>query len=363
MHRLDPLLLELDRAGASDLHLSPGRPPLLRLHGRLTPLALEALDAAGCSSLLGELLGEEGVEPPAGPGELLRSVSWQGRRYRVSVFRDATGLCGAIRALPAHPPRIEDLGLPSVIQQIAGLRRGLVILGGPAGAGATTTASAIVQAVGQARPCHVITIEEPIEIAARPEGSLLHQREVGRHTAGFAQGIHAALGEDPDVIVVGNLSGAPALEATLEAASRGHLVLAVLHATGAIDVLDRLQEVAPPARAGQLLARLAGCLQAIVVQVLLPTISGTERALAAEVLLGTTTVCGQLREGKITQLLATLQSSARLGMCTLNDSLLKLVATSRVAIEDAVQASPDRESLLRGLEAVRQRDQTPVRKV
>lgn len=323
------------RNQASDLHLSAGLPPMLRVHGELRRLKLAPLDDSQLRAMLHTLMDDTQQRLCAGrPESDFAFQHVQLGRFRVNVFRQLRGAAAAIRHIPAQPPALADIGAPAVCAELAERPRGLVLVTGPTGSGKSTTLAAMVNHINTRRPLHIVTIEDPIEFVHEPLRALVSQREVGAHTDSFADALRAALREDPDVLLVGELRDAETIRLALTAAETGHLVLATLHTASAAKSVERIVDVFPAGEKESARAMLAESLQAIIAQTLLPSSRGG-RVAAHEVMLGTPAVRNLIREGRGAQLQTAIQTGAEHGMQTLEASLAQLLRRELISAESA----------------------------
>lgn len=325
---LASLLHEAARRRASDLHLSAGCPPLLRIDGSLTPLAHPSLDADDCTRLCAPLLACTG--DTATDRDLTLTLA-DGARHRVTLFRQRGTLAAAIRLVPATPPSFDDLGLPPACRTLLAHRDGLVLVTGATGSGKSTTLAGLVTGIRDARGAHVLTIEDPIEFLHPPGAGLVNQREVGPDTPGFAAALRQALRQDPDVVLVGELRDGETMRAALTLAETGHLVLSTLHSTSAPEAPDRIIDSFPAAEQAQVRAQVASVLRAVIAQRLLPRRSAAGRVLACELLVATAAVRNLIREGKTHQIPSLLQAGRRShGMQAMADALAELARTGAI---------------------------------
>lgn len=308
------LIAEARALGASDVHLAAGKLPIMRLHGMLQALTAEPISARQLEQSLREVLSEQLLAELQRSGEVDTALNdAQGRRLRLNAYRQGGSYAVAVRLLAGSIPSCEELGLPAVVQQLAALERGLVLVTGSTGSGKSTTLAALVQKINSMRSVHVLTLEDPIEYVYPPGKALINQREVGRDTESFASGLRSALRQDPDVILVGELRDAEAIAIALTAAETGHLVLATLHTQDAVSSVTRLVELLPD-RQQQVRAQLAECLQAVVCQRLLLRADGHGRAAAFEVLIATPALRNLIREARTHQLVSYMQTGKQYGM-------------------------------------------------
>lgn len=315
---IEQLLVEATRMGASDLHLSTGERPIVRLGDSLVSLAdYDRLEAEHLNRALVKVIGQAHALEGAALGGVDCALNiQQGGRYRVNIFQHFRGLGAAFRILANTIPELESLGLPEWVIQVPQLERGLVLITGATGSGKSTTIAAIIERINTNYQKHIITVEDPVEYLFSSKRSLIHQREVGKHVGSFAQALRAALREDPDVIVVGELRDLETMQLALTAAETGHLVLATLHARDAIKAVDRFIDVFPVAQQSQVRSMLSESLEGILSQTLVATANGAMRA-RAELVTATPAVRNLIREGKTHQLRGVMQISAGAGMVAL----------------------------------------------
>lgn len=341
---MERLIQEARAKKASDLHLKAGQPPLVRVDGALTPLRPEVLSREDCDRLCSQLL--EGDVPSGGEVDLAKTVA--GCRLRVNLFRAQSGLCAAIRLLSDQIPQLESLGLPPAALELKNLARGIVLVTGQTGSGKSTTLAALLNAINHERPCHILTLEDPIEYQYSPDRALINQREIGADTASYAQGLREALREDPDIILIGEMRDLDTIETALTAAETGHLVFATLHTNSAADSVDRIVSVFPSGRQQQARMQLSTTLKAVLSQQLLPCIGGG-RALACELMMVNPAIQNLIREGKTPQISSTIATSAKDGSLAMDACLLRLYRERKISREVAVQAAQDPEYFKRSL--------------
>ncbi|MCP5032635.1 MAG: PilT/PilU family type 4a pilus ATPase [Actinomycetia bacterium] len=323
-------------SGASDLHLQAGEPPYMRRSGRLAPVGSGPIASEMLGASLDEFLGSTQREVLDRHGECETMVD-QGPlgRFRVSIFRSQGRVAVAIRAIPATVPALGQLGLPEAVQNLADETSGLVLVTGPTGSGKSTTLAAMIDHINRTRSTHIITIEDPIEYQHHNQLSLVAQRQVGRDTRTFAAALNAALRQDPDVIMLGELRDLETIQIAITAAETGHLVLSTLHSSNAPSTVHRVIDVFPSEQQSQVRVQLAGVLQGVVCQQLVPGIDGTVRHPATEVLIATTAARSLIRESKAHQLPSVMEAGGAEGMHTLAASLERLVDQGLISPEEA----------------------------
>jgi len=341
------LLTRIVARGASDLHLSPRRAPVLRINGRLEVFEGEpGFDAA---SLAGER-----ADTLRGGGSVDRAFHVQGvGRVRVNVYASEEGLCAAVRILRREPPTLAELNLPAQLEPLVDFPHGLVVACGPTGSGKSSTLAALIQRAMQVRPQMLVTLEDPIEYLIRPKQSagLVRQREVGTHVRDFATGLRDALREDPDVLLIGEMRDPETISLALTAAETGHLVFASLHSRTAASAVERIVDTYPRERQQQIRVQLADALRAVISQRLVPTADGTGRVPAVELLRVTYGVANLIREGRTAQIVNALQGGGDDGMLVLERHLAELVRTKRIRHEAAVAVANDAAALSEYLRA------------
>lgn len=329
--------------GASDIHLSPQRAPIVRINGELRVFD----DTAGFDATA-LLAGPAQLERVRDRGSVDRAFDLPGvGRVRVNVYASEEGLCAAVRILRREAPPLADLNLPSLLEPLVDLAHGLVIACGPTGCGKSTTLAALVQHALRARSQVLLTIEDPIEYVIRPlrASGLVRQREVGTHVRDFATGLRDALREDPDILLIGEMRDPETISLALTAAETGHLVFASLHSRTAASAVERIVDTYAPERQRQIRVQLADSLRAVISQRLLPTADGTSRVPAVELLRVTHAVANLIREGRTAQIVSALQAGGSDGMLVLERSLTDLVRTNRIRRETALAVANDSTTL------------------
>lgn len=332
---LDAAAAEVARVGASDLHLTVGAPPMVRVSGQLYPLEqFGVMSQEPLRRVMYSILSQKQRERFESELELDFSHTVRGvGRFRVNLYQQRESIGAAFRLIPYGIKSLEELGVPRVVGSFAGLPRGLVLVTGPTGSGKSTTLAAIIDQANQTRADHIITVEDPIEFLHRHKRCIVNQREVGSDTHSFANALKHALREDPDIILVGELRDLETMTVALTAAETGHLVFATLHTQDAAQTIDRFVDVFPAAQQAQVRTQLAAALNGVVCQTLCPRTSGVGRAVATEVMIATPAIRNLIREGKTHQIYSAMQAGAELGMHTMDQHLAELVRTGRITYE------------------------------
>jgi twitching motility protein PilT len=346
---VDALLLHAVAIGGSDLHLTVGIPPAIRLHGSLRRVpGWEPLTEEDIESVARQLLDDTQWQRFRQTKELDFAHSIEGvGRFRVNLFQQRGSTGAAFRVIPNEIRDLDTLGLPRVVGDFAQLQRGLVLVTGPTGSGKSTTLASIIDLANRTRAAHILTIEDPIEFLHSHGMSVVNQREVGEDTANFAVALRHALRQDPDIILVGELRDLETTQVAITAAETGHLVFATLHTRSAATTIDRLIDIFPPAQQHQIRAQLSGCLQAVVAQSLLPTAGGDGRVAVSEVMVATPAIRNLVREGKIHQINTAMQSAGDLGMITFDQHLAQRYAAGEVSKEIALDYAHAPDEFLR----------------
>ena len=339
---MDELLQEAAEKGASDLHLSTGEPPALRLHGDLTRTERPKLDAAEVLRLVESIMNDEQKAAFKANLECDFATELQGiGRYRVNAFQQNRGPGAVLRSIPTKIPTMEQLGLSPVFKELCTKERGLVLVTGPTGSGKSTTLAAMVREINETWDAHILTVEDPIEFVHEPIRCVVNQREVGPHTRSFANALKSALREDPDVILVGEMRDLETISLAITAAETGHLVFGTLHTSSAPKTVDRIIDVFPPHQQTQVRVQLASSLKAVICQTLLPTADGVGRVAAREMMVVTPAISNLIREGKTHMIYSAIETGAKFGMVPLDKSLQDLVKARKVKLEDALVKARD----------------------
>ncbi len=334
---IDDLLSFTSLQGASDLHLSEGSVPMIRIDGKMMKLDLVGIDDGHIRRLILESLTPELKNKFDNQFEVdfSREIN-DSTRFRCNVFKQIQGLAGSYRVIPAEIRSFEELGLPNVMKRLALLERGLVILTGPTGSGKTTSLATMVDWINHHKECHIITIEDPVEYFHSSLHSLINQRELGTTTHTFANALRAALREDPDVVLVGEMRDLETVSLAWTAAETGHLVLTTLHTSSAAKTIDRIIDVFPAEQKSQVRSMLAESIQSVIAQTLMPRKDGG-RVVACEIMIATTAVRNLIREDKIYQIPSMIQSGGNIGMQSKDQHLLTLVAEGKLERSEAAK--------------------------
>ena len=343
---LKGLLSEVLKAKASDLHLSVGAPPELRIDGALKPLGTEVLDAEICKKLCYESMTPEGIKAFEKTSEADLAIEHgPADRFRVNLFIQQGTVAGAFRPIPTKIPAAKDLGIPDVAMRLTHLPRGLVLVTGPTGSGKSTTLASMIDQINRTREEHIITVEDPIEFIHHPQKSVVVQREVGKDTENFGAALKRILRQDPDIVLIGEMRDLETIGTAITVSETGHLVFATLHTNTAAQTINRIIDVFPPHQQPQIRTQLSFILEGILCQTLVPK-KGGGRALAMEILIPTPAIRNLIREDKIHQLYASMQMDQnRTGMQTLNQSLAALVKSGTISKEEALGHSTDAEEM------------------
>lgn len=343
---IDELLIKTLELGASDLHITTGLPPVVRINGELRALDYPKLLPNDTRELIYSILTQEQRDVFERNWEYDFSYSIPGKgRFRVNVYFQRGTVAAAFRSIPVRIPTIEELRLPPVVQEFAMKPRGFVVVTGPTGSGKSTTLAALINIINETRSCHIITIEDPIEFLHPHKRSVVNQREVGSDTHSFANALKYALRQDPDVILIGEMRDLETIQTALTAAETGHLVFATLHTLDAPQTIDRIIDVFPPHQQQQVRIQLSGCLQGIIAQQLLPTADGKGRIVACEILVATPGIRNLIREGKTHQIYTAIQTGQKHGMQTLDMALADLVKRGWITYETALEKCQDPQTL------------------
>src|SRR5687768_7105023 len=325
---------------ASDCHLSAGEPPMIRIDGDLKKLDFPALNQEEVHALIYDIMSDGQRKAFEETHECDFSFALADKaRFRVNVFMQRKGEAAVFRTIPTKILTMEELGLPPIFKQLCEKEKGLILVTGPTGSGKSTTLAAMVDYLNSTFEGHILTVEDPIEFVHPSKKCLVNQRELGPHTHSFANALRAALREDPDIILVGELRDLETIQLALTAAETGHLVFATLHTSSAPKTVDRVIDVFPPNQQAQIRAQFAESIEAVITQTLLKKKGASGRVPALEIMIGTTAVRNLIREGKIHQLPGTMQVSKKDGMQTMDMALLDIVARGLVTKDEAQSRS------------------------
>ena len=339
---INDLLIEVLEKGASDLHLTVGVPPTVRLNGLLTYLDYPKLTPKDTQEIIYSILTQEQREQVERKKEFDLSYSVPGQsRFRVNIYYQRHSLAAAFRLIPIVIRSIEELGLPMILEQVATKPRGFVLITGPTGSGKSTTLAALIDYINTTRSVHIITVEDPIEYLHKHKKGIINQREIGNDTLSFQNALKYVLRQDPDVILVGEMRDMETISTALTAAETGHLVFATLHTQDAPQTIDRIIDVFPPHQQQQIRMQLAGTLQCILSQQLLPDRDGNGRIAAVEVLIPTPGIRNMIREAKNHQILNAMQTGQKYGMQTMDQSLAALYRNGKISYEMAMSQASD----------------------
>ncbi len=323
--------------GASDVHISSGEPPIIRVHGDIQKVDMPSLPKEQVHSMLYDILNDHQRNIFETNKEIDFALNLKGiARFRVNAFCQTNGEAFVLRTIPTEIKTLEQLGLPSILSELTLKTKGLVLVTGPTGSGKSTTLAAMVEFINQSRKVHVLTIEDPIEFVYQPKLSLINQRELGMDTHSFSNALRSALREDPDVILVGELRDLETISLAMTAAETGHLVFATLHTASAAKTVDRLVDVFPHEQQGQIRTMFSESIIAVITQNLLKTTDGKGRLAALEIMVGTPAIKNLIREGKVAQIPGMMQTGKQFGMQTMDAVLVDLYKRGAVTKGDVM---------------------------
>jgi twitching motility protein PilT len=343
---LDELLRLVVEKRGSDLHLASGVPPVMRIDGQLYATNYEPLSDFEVQRMVYAILMDEQIRVFETDYELDCSYQLRGvSRFRVNVYRDRGAVAGAFRVIPSKIPTVRELGLPLVLEDLTRRPRGLVLVTGPTGSGKSTTLAAMIGQINNERSVHIITIEDPIEYLHTHKRSLINQRELGADTRSFAQALRHALREDPDVILVGEMRDLETMSLAITAAETGHLVFSTVHTNNAAQTVDRIVDVFPPGQQEQIRIQLSNNLEAVLSQQLLPRAGTPGRIAAMEIMIASPAIRNLIREAKAHQITSIIQTSAHLGMQTMDQCLRDLYQRGLITYEEAMARAMNQEEL------------------
>ncbi len=353
MITMEELLALMVRQGGSDLHITSGSPPRIRVDGLLLPVESTPLTGEDTRRLATSILNSDQIATLDRNLELDCSFGLEGHgRFRVNTYYQQGAVACVLRAIPDSIPNFEALGMPiHVCERICSLRSGLVLVTGATGSGKSTSLAAMIDHVNKARQAHIITIEDPVEFTHRHQNCVVTQREVGGDTKNFQNALRSVLRQDPDIVLVGELRDHETIEAALTLAETGHLTFGTLHTSDAVQTVNRIIDVFPSHQQSQVRTQLSFTLEAVFSQQLLPLAEGRGRAMAAEIMLATPGIRALIRDGKSHQIYSQIQTGGRLGMCTMAQSLAAHIKSGKVSLVDAEMALSDPAELQNLLKA------------
>lgn len=345
MPQIDQFLKVLVEQGGSDLHLTVGSPPVMRIHGQMQRIKFREMSNADMEALVYEVMEEDWRIQFMDRLDFDFAYEIEGvARFRVNVFWQRKGLGAVLRTIPSKILTADDLALPAAVRKMCMLTKGLVLVTGPTGSGKSTTLAAMIDLINETRTDHVLTIEDPIEFVHPNKKSLINQREVGTNTKSFANALRAALREDPDVIMVGEMRDQETIELGMTAAETGHLVFGTLHTNSAPKTMDRVIDVFPADQQEQIRAMLAESLKGVIAQVLLRTKDGKGRIAASEIMVGTSAISNLIREGKVHQIPSIIQTGKKDGMQLLDQHILEFLMSGKITPEEAYMRANNKQA-------------------
>jgi twitching motility protein PilT len=336
-HQLEQILNAAYTMKASDIHLTVGLPPTMRVNGGLRPHNQKVLRAEDNERMLESIVNPEQWDTLKEKGEIDFSIGLSGiTRFRINAYHQRSCITIALRLIPSRIPSLEELWMPDILKKLVNKAQGLILVTGPTGSGKSTTLAAMINHINTTMSKHIITLEDPIEYLHNHKSSIINQREVGFDTQSFANGLRAALRQDPDVILLGEMRDLETISTAITASETGHLVLGTLHTTNAPNTIDRIVDVFPSNQQEQIRIQLASVLVAVISQRLFPTIDGSGRRVATEILINNSAIANLIRNEKIHQITNVLQTSRAQGMHTLDMSMNELVQ-SNLVLKEAIE--------------------------
>jgi len=344
MAKIDALFKMMKEQKASDLHLSSGNPPIFRLHGEMVRLQFKALSHEELVPILMEILSDEQREHFQKHNDLDFAYSVPGlARFRGNILMTHRGIAAVFRIIPAKILTADELGLPEGVRRMTMFKKGLVLVTGPTGSGKSTTLAAMIDLINSTRKEHILTLEDPLEFIHENKLSLLNQRQIGEHTDSFGSALRAALREDPDIILVGEMRDLETIQLAMSAAETGHLVFGTLHTNTAAKTIDRIIDVFPKESRDQVRTMLSESLKGVVCQQLLKNAEGNGRVAAFEIMLGTPAIGNLIREAKTFQITSIIQTAKKDGMQLMDQHLLDLLKTKQVNADEAYRCAIDKK--------------------
>lgn len=346
----DLLQLVIDE-GVSDLHIEVGAPPMVRLHGALTPLDVPILTPPDTERMVKSIASDNHIQQIAEIGSVDFGFGFGDQaRFRVSAFKQKGCFGTVLRQIPNTLLTLDQIGLPPMVKNLLYKPRGLILVTGPTGSGKSTTLASMLNVINEERDCHIITIEDPIEFYHNHKRSCVIQREIGSDTPSFSEALRRALRQDPDVILVGEMRDLETMEAAVSAAETGHLVFGTLHTTGAARTVDRIVDAFPTSQQGQIRTQLASSLVAVISQVLLPRLDKPGRVAAFEIMISTPSVQSLIRENKTFRITSELQTGAKFGMNTLDSHLVELYTKKVISYKEMITKAQDADGIKQQLQ-------------
>jgi twitching motility protein PilT len=344
MARIDALFNMMKEQGSSDLHLSSGNPPIFRQQGEMVRLNFKALGHDELKTILFEILTEKQKAQFEETKDLDFAYEVTGlARFRGNIMMQYRGIAAVFRIIPTRILSADELGLPEGVRRMTNFKKGMVLVTGPTGSGKSTTLAGMIDLINSSRKEHILTFEDPLEFIHENKMSLLNQRQIGEHTDSFASALRAALREDPDVILVGEMRDLTTIQLAMSAAETGHLVFGTLHTSTAAKTVDRIIDVFPTDQQEQVRAMLSESLKGVICQQLLKTAEGKGRVAALEIMLGTPAIANLIREGKTFQIPSIMQTAKKDGMQLMDQHLLDLLKTKKVNPEEAYRCAVDKK--------------------
>ena len=343
------LLTFAKKEKVSDVHISSGEPPMIRIHGDMRKIDSPSLQKEDVHKILYDILNDQQRKIFEENHELDFAIAFgDAGRFRVNAFLQSRGESIVFRTIPTVIPSLEELGMPKIVEDLTKKEKGLILVTGPTGCGKSTTLAAMIDLINSKEKCHILTVEDPIEFVHNSKNCLINQRELGHHTHSFANALRSALREDPDVILVGEMRDLETISLALTAAETGHLVFGTLHTSSAPKTVDRIIDVFPPEQQGQVRSMFSESLQAVLTQQLVKRKDGKGRIAALEIMIGTSAVRNLIRENKIAQIPSSIQTGRQYGMQTMDQALIELYQKDLVT-KEAIEKLVSSSSVLSGI--------------
>ncbi|MDD2972092.1 MAG: type IV pilus twitching motility protein PilT [Lachnospiraceae bacterium] len=346
MASIEEILRSASESCASDVHITVGISPKMRIDGKLTAMDFPRMLPNDTVEIAAKIINEKqwSIFEERGEYDTSFSIPDLGR-YRVNIYKQRGSVAIALRIVGTSVPTAEELGIPQSVMDLYQRKRGLVLVTGPTGSGKSTTLACMINEINEKREAHIITLEDPIEYLHRHKSSIVNQREIGLDSNNYANALRAALREDPDVILVGEMRDFETISVAITAAETGHLVLSTLHTIGAASTVDRMVDVFPPHQQQQIRVQLSNVLEAVISQQLIPRVDGSGRVAAFEIMHSNHAVRNLIREGKAHQLMTVMQTNRKLGMITMDEAIMQLYQSGKIDKENAVQFAQDSEAM------------------